>query len=68
MPRADLKQNSSLEDDTSLVTLARSLRLITAIQDLVLTNRSLRAVWDERSVPILRMVRDLAAGSHGEET
>jgi len=54
-------------DDMSLVTLARSLRLIATIQDLVLTNRSLRAVWDERKVPILRMARDLATGSHGEE-
>ncbi|KAG6844999.1 hypothetical protein H0H87_001771 [Tephrocybe sp. NHM501043] len=56
-------EESSLADDTSLVTLARTLRLITLIQDLCLTNKSLRAEWEERNMSILKMVRDLATVS-----
>ncbi|GLB39355.1 putative ring finger [Lyophyllum shimeji] len=54
---------SSITDDTTLVTLARTLRLIILIQDLVLTNKALRASWQERRMPILTMVRDLATVS-----
>ncbi|KAJ7096074.1 hypothetical protein C8R44DRAFT_889801 [Mycena epipterygia] len=55
-------ENAALTDDETLVTLARTLRLIILIQDLTLTNKSLRADWEERQMGILTMVRDLAAG------
>ncbi|KAJ6608207.1 hypothetical protein B0H10DRAFT_2068569 [Mycena sp. CBHHK59/15] len=54
-------ENSELTDDATLVTLARTLRLIILIQDLALTNKALRASWEERQMQILTMVRDLAA-------
>ncbi|KAJ7150874.1 hypothetical protein C8R43DRAFT_887120 [Mycena crocata] len=53
---------AALTDDETLVTLARTLRLITLIQDLALTNKTLRADWEGRQMEILTMVRDLAAG------
>ncbi|KAJ7199225.1 hypothetical protein GGX14DRAFT_468328 [Mycena pura] len=54
-------ENATLTDDDTLVTLARTLRLIILIQDLILTNKMLRASWEERQMQILTMVRDLAA-------
>ncbi|KAG6916946.1 hypothetical protein DXG01_004633 [Tephrocybe rancida] len=56
-------EESSLSDDTTLVTLARTLRLIALIQDLASTNKSLRTEWEERTMPILTTVRDLATVS-----
>jgi hypothetical protein len=44
----------------SLASLAQTLWLIIPIQDLTLTNKTLRASWQER-----QMVRDLAAGQLG---
>ncbi|KAJ6599995.1 hypothetical protein DFH09DRAFT_1355983 [Mycena vulgaris] len=55
-------ENAALTDDETLVALARTLRLIILIQDLALTNKTLRASWEERHMQILTMVRDLAAG------
>ncbi|KAJ7746508.1 hypothetical protein DFH07DRAFT_962981 [Mycena maculata] len=55
-------ENAALTDDETLVTLARTLRLIILIQDLALTNKTLRASWEERQMQVLTMVRDLAAG------
>ncbi|KAF5380135.1 hypothetical protein D9615_006188 [Tricholomella constricta] len=59
-------ENSSMTDDSTLVTLARTLRLIILIQDLASTNKSLRADWQERKMPILTLVRDLATVSIGD--
>ncbi|KAJ7512370.1 hypothetical protein B0H11DRAFT_479514 [Mycena galericulata] len=55
-------ENAALTDDETLVTLARTLRLIILIQDLASTNKTLRASWEERQIQVLTMVRDLAAG------
>ncbi|KAJ7702616.1 hypothetical protein B0H16DRAFT_1394969 [Mycena metata] len=55
-------ENAALTHDDTLVSLARTLRLIILIQDLALTNKTLRASWEERQMQILTMVRDLAAG------
>ncbi|KAJ6470235.1 hypothetical protein C8R47DRAFT_760272 [Mycena vitilis] len=55
-------ESSALTDDETLATLARTLRLVILIQDLALTNKTLRASWEERQMQILTMVRDLAAG------
>ncbi|KAJ7669444.1 hypothetical protein DFH06DRAFT_1321521 [Mycena polygramma] len=55
-------ESAALTDDETLVTLARTLWLIILIQDLALTNKALRASWEERQMQILTMVRDLAAG------
>lgn len=54
-----------MTDDSTLTVLARSLKLIILIQDLVSTNKSLRADWEERKMPILTLVRDLATVSLG---
>ncbi|KAG5352362.1 hypothetical protein C0989_002683 [Termitomyces sp. Mn162] len=56
-------EESSLADDATLVSLARTLRLVMLIQDLSLTNKSLRYNWEERKMPILTMVRNLATVS-----
>ena len=60
-----LSQNCSFVDDTTLVVLARTLRLITTIQDLALTTKTLRADWEERQISILTLVRDLVAEKSG---
>jgi len=49
-----------------LVALARTLRLVVVIEDLASMNKSLRASWQERKMPILTMIRDLATVSLGE--
>ncbi|KAF7310730.1 Delta-9 fatty acid desaturase protein [Mycena chlorophos] len=57
----DNLESASLSDDQGLVVLARTLQLILLIQDLARTNKSLRATWEERYLPMLTLVRDLAA-------
>ncbi|GBE89079.1 hypothetical protein SCP_1500820 [Sparassis crispa] len=54
-------ENSSFTEPSTLVTLSRSLRLFIAIQDLVSTNKALRAVWEDRRTTCLTLVRDLVA-------
>jgi hypothetical protein len=58
-------QICSFTDDTTLVTLARTLRLIVAIQDLALSTKTLRADWEERQISILTLVRDLVTEKSG---
>jgi hypothetical protein len=48
--------------------LARALESVILIEDLSLTNKSLRADWQERNMPILIMIRDLATVTLGEHT
>lgn len=59
-------QNSSFGEESSLVGLSHTLVLITTIQDLCITNKSLNAVWKEREPKILTAVRDLTAHRVGE--
>lgn len=40
--------------------LSNALRLIIVLQDLTITNKLLKADWDERSSVLLTMVRDIA--------
>ncbi|EIW76996.1 hypothetical protein CONPUDRAFT_157270 [Coniophora puteana RWD-64-598 SS2] len=54
-------ENCSFDDDATLTTLGRSLRLIILIEDLVKTNKSLKAVWAERRSAILSLVKDLVS-------
>ncbi|EPQ53690.1 hypothetical protein GLOTRDRAFT_117039 [Gloeophyllum trabeum ATCC 11539] len=54
-------ENGSFNENSTLVTLARTFRLIIAIQDIATTNKSLRALWDERRQAVLTLVRDLIA-------
>ncbi|KAF9458921.1 hypothetical protein BDZ94DRAFT_1068633 [Collybia nuda] len=56
-------ENSSMTDDDTLGALVRSLKLISLIQDLATTNKSLRTDWEERKMPIMTLVRDLATVS-----
>ncbi|KAJ7584094.1 hypothetical protein C8J56DRAFT_1005201 [Mycena floridula] len=53
-------ENASFDEPSSFVSLARTLRLIIAIQDLASTNKGLKADWEQRQIPILTAVRDLA--------
>ncbi|KAG8216452.1 hypothetical protein J3R82DRAFT_6559 [Butyriboletus roseoflavus] len=52
-------ENCSLEDSATLTTFGRTLRLVIAIDDLALTNKPLRANWDERKATVLGLVRDV---------
>ncbi|KAG2132698.1 uncharacterized protein EDB93DRAFT_1323055 [Suillus bovinus] len=54
-------ENCSFADSATLTMLGRSLRLILTIQDLVLTNKPLRASWDGRKEPILTLVKNLVS-------
>lgn len=54
-------KNCSLGDNSTLVTLFRSLKVVLALEDLVTTNRALRAVWEERKTKILTLIRDIVA-------
>jgi len=53
-------ENCTLTEPSTYVTLSRTLRLFIAIQDLVSTNKALRAVWQERESACLALVRELA--------
>jgi len=48
-------------DASTLVTLARSLKLVVIVEELVTTNRALRAVWQGRRTQILTLIRDIVA-------
>ncbi|EGO03442.1 hypothetical protein SERLA73DRAFT_101568 [Serpula lacrymans var. lacrymans S7.3] len=52
-------EHCSISDNTTLVTLGRSLQLIIIIQDLVTTNKALRAEWEERQLSILTLVKNI---------
>jgi hypothetical protein len=54
-------ETCSFADSATLTMLGRSLRLILAIQDLVLTNKPLRASWDGRKDSILALVKSLVS-------
>lgn len=58
-------QAVSVDVDDNLVLVARTLRLLIEVQELILTNKSLRAVWKERSEGILSMVYKLFIESTG---
>lgn len=58
-------QNASFKEASTLVNLSRTLRLLIAVEDLTSTNKSLRAVWQERETTCLSLVRDLAATKLG---
>ncbi|KAI3605699.1 delta 9-fatty acid desaturase [Moniliophthora roreri] len=61
-------ENSVMLDESTLVTLARTLRLVILIRDLASTNKVLRADWQERETTILKAVRDLATSQLDPET
>lgn len=52
---------ASFDDGLGQVTLSRTLRLIIAIQELVATNKTLRADWQGRRATVMTLVKDLAA-------
>ncbi|KAJ3553232.1 hypothetical protein NM688_g3725 [Phlebia brevispora] len=54
-------ESASFDEADTLPVLARTLKLLITVQDLVTTNKALRAVWDERKVVNLTLVRDLVA-------
>ncbi|KAH9005649.1 hypothetical protein EDB86DRAFT_3177955 [Lactarius hatsudake] len=54
-------ENTSFEDDTTLTTLWRTIRLIQVIQDQALYNKALRADWKQRETTVLSLLRDIVA-------
>lgn len=58
-------QSASFADNTTYTTLSRTLKLLISIEDLCSTNKSLRAVWEERRSAILSLVRDIVATKLG---
>ncbi|TDL24483.1 hypothetical protein BD410DRAFT_785971 [Rickenella mellea] len=58
-------ENCSFNDGTTLVMLARTLKLLLSIRELAETNKALRTAWQEREMPILILIRDLVAQSSG---
>lgn len=61
-----ISQFVSFADHSTLVALARTLRLVTTVRDLCATNKALRAVWQDREPKVLSMIRDLASARVGE--
>ncbi|KAK7439775.1 hypothetical protein VKT23_017349 [Stygiomarasmius scandens] len=53
-------ESCSLVDNDTLVTLARTLRLVILIRDLASTNKELRVDWVERETAVLTLVRNFA--------
>ncbi|KAI0371298.1 hypothetical protein BV20DRAFT_1035310 [Pilatotrama ljubarskyi] len=54
-------ENASLNDSSTYVTLSRTLRLFIVVEDLVSTNKALRATWEERRAANLTLIRDLVS-------
>ncbi|KAM6492444.1 hypothetical protein JOM56_012168 [Amanita muscaria] len=52
-------ENSNVEDDMTLVALARAMKLVHGIQDLAKTNKLLSGIWTTREMQILTLVRDM---------
>ncbi|KDQ60057.1 hypothetical protein JAAARDRAFT_32435 [Jaapia argillacea MUCL 33604] len=54
-------ENGSFEDVSTLVVLTRTLRVVIGVQDLVSTNKGLRATWQDREPSVLSLIRNLLA-------
>ena len=57
---ADKALEEAGEIDEDLVALARALRLVLVLEDLVTRNKSLMAEWEERRMSVLVIIRDLS--------
>ncbi|KAG8876133.1 hypothetical protein FRB98_007445 [Tulasnella sp. 332] len=51
-------ENSSLRDLTSLTTITRTIDLVTKLDDLASSNRSLKEIWIPRQSAVLKLVAD----------
>ncbi|KAJ2933069.1 hypothetical protein H1R20_g4020, partial [Candolleomyces eurysporus] len=60
-------ENSTLDDESMLLGLSHALRLVRVMEDLVRTNKQLKAEWDKRRVGVLGNVRDLLLAGNGEK-
>ncbi|CDO70174.1 hypothetical protein BN946_scf184774.g2 [Trametes cinnabarina] len=60
-------ENSSFADSSTYVILSRTLRLFIVIEDIVATNKALRAVWEERREANLTLIRDLVSAKLATE-
>ncbi|KAF9556293.1 hypothetical protein CPC08DRAFT_820566 [Agrocybe pediades] len=58
------EDGAAVDQSSRFVGLARALRLVYVIEDLVKTNKGLRADWQERRVGVLTMIRDLSVIGH----
>ncbi|KAF4581811.1 hypothetical protein EYR40_002829 [Pleurotus pulmonarius] len=54
-------ETCSVGDASTLVALAATVRLVSAIEDLASTNRALRGVWQARRTAVFKALRDMAA-------
>ncbi|KAF5340217.1 hypothetical protein D9611_007972 [Ephemerocybe angulata] len=60
-------ENATLEDESSLLGLSYALRFVRVMEDLVRTNKQLKAEWSKRRVAVLGNVRDLLLEEETEE-
>lgn len=63
-----MHQSISSLESTNLPILSRSLKLLSTIQDLSTTNKSLRADWKERELTVLKLVRDFVQNASSKGT
>ncbi|EIN09055.1 hypothetical protein PUNSTDRAFT_102600 [Punctularia strigosozonata HHB-11173 SS5] len=54
-------ENCSLAEEETLTLLARSLRFVSTILELVTSNKQLKAVWNERQSAVLVLIRNIVA-------
>ncbi|RDX54789.1 hypothetical protein OH76DRAFT_1398200 [Lentinus brumalis] len=54
-------ENASLDDSSTYVVLARTLQLFLVIEEYAATNKTLKAVWEERKSGNLTLIRDLVS-------
>ncbi|PIL27721.1 hypothetical protein GSI_10874 [Ganoderma sinense ZZ0214-1] len=52
-------ENATLEDPSTYVSLSRTLQLFLVIEDFASSNKTLKAVWDERRSANLTLIRDI---------
>ncbi|KAJ2912917.1 hypothetical protein MD484_g7503, partial [Candolleomyces efflorescens] len=52
-------ENTTLDEESTLLGLSHALRLVRVMEDLVKTNKQLKAEWDKRRMGVLGNVRDL---------
>ena len=48
-----------MDEESTLLGLSNALRLVRVMEDLVKTNKQLKAEWDKRRMGVLGNVRDL---------
>lgn len=63
-----MAQNCSFDDPSTLALLTRTLNLLTAVQELAISNKPLRELCFQRALSVLIMVKELVIKSKGAST